>query len=206
MTDWAVAAHRGVPGSSGTGTVSCGLAGPLDGPGTGNVGMPSASAWCPGRRTPPCACSPLSKRPGSPSLVSVFPRSRCRITTGYTYDKHSAHLSPIATRHVDNSGFRCTHRRGWRFSQVRGLPWMRLGSGIPSISTAHAQAQRCLRTSHPHLCAQSAGKQPAGRADRQQPIGAPAPAVTQPAARTRGSGLGADEIGQEPGRGRTPPP
>jgi hypothetical protein len=32
MTDWAVAVHRGVPGSSGTGTVSCGLAGPLDGP------------------------------------------------------------------------------------------------------------------------------------------------------------------------------
>jgi hypothetical protein len=74
---------------------------------------------------------------------SVFPRSRFRITTGYTCDKHSAHLSPIATWHVDNSGFLCTHRHGWRFSQVRGLPWMRLGSGIPSISTAHAQAQRC---------------------------------------------------------------
>jgi hypothetical protein len=39
MTDWAIAAHRGVPGSSGTGTVSCGLAGPLDGP------VPEMSAY-----------------------------------------------------------------------------------------------------------------------------------------------------------------
>ena len=63
-----------------------------------------------------------------------------------------------------------------------------------------------LCTSHPHLCAQSAGKQPSGRADRQQPINAPAPAVTQPAGRTRDSGPSADEIVQEPGLGRSPPP
>ena len=143
MTDWAVAAHRSVPGSSGTGTVSCGLAGPLDGP------VPEMSACR--QRAPgvPVDVRRLALALPSQSArahrlwLSVFPRSRCRITTGYTCDKHSAHLSPIATRHVDNSGFLCTHRRGWRFSQVRGLPWMRLGSEIPSISTAHAQAQRC---------------------------------------------------------------
>ena len=144
MTDWAVAAHQGVPGSSGTGTVGCGLAGPLDGPVPGNAGMPLASAWCvPVGVCRLRACAPLSKRPGSPSLVLVFPPSRRRITTGYTYDKHSAHLSSIATQHVDNSGFLRMHRRGWRFPQVRGLPLMRLGSEIPNISTAHAQAQRC---------------------------------------------------------------
>jgi len=133
---------------------------------TRNVGMPSAIAWCPGRRAPPCACSPLSKRPGSPSLVISFPRSRCRITKGYTCDKHSAHLSPIAARHVDNSGFLCMHRRGWRFSQVRGLPWMRLGSEIPSISTAHAQAQRCCaQVIHIFVHSQQASSPLAGPTD-----------------------------------------
>jgi hypothetical protein len=142
MTDWAAAAHRGVPGSGGTGTVGCGLAGPLDGPVPGNVGMSSASAWC----VPVGVCrlrAPLSKRPGSPSLVSVFPRSRRRITTGYTCDKHMAHLSSIATRRVENSGFLRMHRRIWGFPQVKGPPEVRPGSGIPSISTGRKQAQCC---------------------------------------------------------------
>jgi len=144
MTDWAVATHRGVPGSIDTGTAGCGLAGPLDGPVPGNVGMPSASTWyVPVGVRRLRACAPLSKRPGSPSLFSVFPQSRRRITTGYTCDKHSAHLSSIAARHVDNSRFLRMHRHDCRFSQVKRPPWMRLGSGIPSISTAHAQAQCC---------------------------------------------------------------
>jgi len=144
MTDWAVAAHQGVPGSSGTSTVSCGAV--------------RTARW--GRYREISACR--QRGPGVPVDVrrlalalpsqsarahrlwfSVFPRSRRRITTAYTCDKHSAHLSSIATQHVDNSGFLRMHRRGWRFPQVRGLPLMRLGSEIPNISTAHAQAQRC---------------------------------------------------------------
>jgi hypothetical protein len=54
MTDWAAAAHRGVPGSSDTGTVGCGLAGPLDGPVPRNVGIAiSERLVYPGRRVPP---------------------------------------------------------------------------------------------------------------------------------------------------------
>jgi len=151
MTDWAVTAHRGVPGFSGTDTVGS-RAGRTArwGPVPGNLGMPSASAWCvPVGVRRLCARAPLSKRPGSPSLVSVFPRSRYRITTGYTCDKHSAYLSSIAARHVDNSGFLRMHKRGWRFPQVKAHPGVRPGSAIPSISTARAQAQcRCAQVIH----------------------------------------------------------
>ena len=159
MTDWAVAAHRGVSGSSGTGTVGCGLAGPLDGPVPGNAGMPSASAWCvPVGVCRLRACAPLSKRPGSPSLVLVFPPSRRRITTGYTCDKHSAHLSSIATQHVDNSGFLRMHRAWPALSQVKAPSHVRPGSGIPSISTAHAQAQcRCAQVIHMFMHSQQVG-------------------------------------------------
>jgi hypothetical protein len=204
MTDRAAAAHRGVPGSSGTGTVGCGLAGPLDGPVPRNVGIPSANAWCVpvGVLYRLCARAPLSKRPGSPSLFSVFPRSRHRITTRYTRDKHSAHLSHIATWHVDNSGFLCVHRRGWRFSQVKGPAWMRPGSGIPSISTAHPQA-KCCCTQVIHIFVHS-GRQAALLPCWQQPVSAPVLAVTQRQGRTRGYGPGADEIVHEPGRGPSP--
>jgi hypothetical protein len=96
---------------------------------------------CPGRRAPPSS-SPL-KAPGITVCVSVFPRSRRRITTRCTCDKHSAYLPYITARHVDNSGFLRMHRHGWRFPQVKGPPWVRPGTGIPSISTAHAQAKCC---------------------------------------------------------------
>jgi hypothetical protein len=62
MMDWAAAAHRDVPCSSGTGTVGCGLAGPLDGPVPGNVGIAvSERLVCPGRRAP---SRPPLKAPG----------------------------------------------------------------------------------------------------------------------------------------------
>jgi len=51
-----------------------------------------------------------------------------------------------------------------------------------------------LRTSHPHLCAQPAGKQFSWQAAGQR-----GPCGTRPAGRTRGSGPGSDEIVQEPG-------
>jgi hypothetical protein len=74
---------------------------------------------------------------------------------------------------------------------------MRLGSEIPSISTAHAQAQRCCAQVI-HIFVHSQQLSSPGRPDRQQPISAPPRAVAQPAGRTRGYGPGADEIVPEP--------
>ena len=158
--------------------------------------MPSASAWCvPVGVCRLRACAPLSKRPGSPSLVLVFPPSRRRITTGYTYDKHSAHLSSIATQHVDNSGFLRMHRAWPALSQVKAPSHVRPGSGIPSISTAHAQAQCCFaQVIHMFVHSQQVSSPLGALADSSR--GA---CVTEPAGRTRGSRPGADEIMPEPG-------
>jgi hypothetical protein len=49
---------------------------------------------------------------------------------------------------------------------------MRLGSKIPSISTAHAQAQRCCAQVI-HIFVHSQQLSSPGRPDRQQPISAP---------------------------------
>ena len=56
-----------------------------------------------------------------------------------------------------------------------------------------------LRTSHPHVCAQPAGKQSSCRAGRQSADQRASACVTQPARRTRGPGPGPDQIVQEPG-------
>ena len=193
-------------GSGGTGTVGCGLAGPLDGPVPGNAGMPSASAWCvPVGVRRLRACAPLSKRPGSPSLVSVFPPSRCRITTGYTCDKYSAHFSSIATQHVDNSPVSAHAQARLALFPVKrptpGAARQRNPQHFHRVYTGSV----LFRTSHPHLCAQPAGKQSSCRGGRQQPISPPMLAVTPPAGRARDSGPGADEIVQNPGRGCSPP-
>lgn len=152
---------------------------------------PACRQRTPGVSRKACAAFalPLSKRPGSPSLVSVFPRSRRRITTGYTCDKHSAHLSHIAARHVDNSEFLRMHRRGWRFPQVKGPPWTRPGSRIPSISTAHAQDQCCCaQVIHSVVHSQQVSS-PLARA--RQAAADPRAGVRGDTAtgRTRGSGL-----------------
>jgi hypothetical protein len=166
--------------------------------------LPSASAWCVPVGVRPRA--PLSKRPGSPSLVSVFPRSRCRITTGYTCDKHSAYSSCIATRHVDNSGFLRMHRHGWRFPQVKGPFWVRSGSGIPSISTAHAQDQCCCaQVIHNFVHSQQVSSPLAGSAGSSRSARR-CLRVTQPPAGREAPGPCADEIGQEPSRERSPSP
>jgi hypothetical protein len=50
---------------------------------------------------------------------------------------------------VDNSGFLCLHRMRLALSQVRALSRLQPGSGIPSISTAYAQAWRhCAQVIH----------------------------------------------------------
>jgi hypothetical protein len=52
-------------------------------------------------------------------------------------------------RHVDNSRFLCMHRHDSRSPQVNAHFWLRLGRGIPSISTAYAQAwRRCAQVIH----------------------------------------------------------
>ena len=174
MTDRTAAARPGGPGSSSTGTAGCGMAWPLDGPVPEDVGLPSAIAWCPGRRAPPSRLPSLSKRPGSPSLVSVFPRSRYRITTGYTRDKHSAHLSSIAARRVDNFDFLRMHRHGWCFPQVKGSVMGAARPRNPQLFHRTRTGSTPLRTSHPHLCAQPAGKQ-SSCCTGGQPINAPVP-------------------------------
>jgi len=45
---------------------------------------------------------------------------------------------------VDNSGFLRMHRTWPALSQVKAPSRVRPGSGIPTISTAHTQAQCCF--------------------------------------------------------------
>ena len=195
MTDWAVAAHRGVPGSSGTGTVSCGLAGPLDGP------VPEMSACR--KRAPgdPADVRRLALALPSQSArahrleVSVFSRSRYRITAGYTCDKHSGHLSSIATRHVDNSGFLRMHRTRLALSQVKALPWAPPGGGIPSISTVNAQAKcRCAQVIHIFVHSQHVRSPLAVLAGSTWSARRCGAYVIRPAGRTRASRPGADQV------------
>ena len=118
-----------------------------------------------------CRCcglpSPCQSAPGSPSLGSIYRRSRPRITTRYTYDKRSAYLSPIAAWHVDNSGFLCMHRMRLALSQVKALLWLRPGSVIPSISTMCAQARRrCAQVIHMFVHRQQGSSPLAGLAGR----------------------------------------
>jgi hypothetical protein len=125
--------------------------------------------------------------------VAVFSRSRHQITKRLTCDKCSAHLLSIAAWHVDNSSFLCVHRVRVAFSQLRALSWARPGSGIPSISTGYAQAWcRCAQVIHMVVHRQRGCSPPAvlaassGSARRWL--------RAWPTRRTRGSGLGLDEI------------
>ena len=68
-------------------------------------------------------------------------------------------------------GFLRMHRSDRRFPQVKDPPWMRPGSGIPSISTAYAQAQcRCAQVIHIFVHSQQ-GNQSSCRAGRQAAAG-----------------------------------
>jgi hypothetical protein len=199
MTDRAAAARPGRPGSSSTSTAGCGLVGRL----TGRYWK--TRAWRqrePGVSRQACrlrARAPLSKRPGSPSRVSVFPRSRYRITTGYTCDKHSAHLSSIATQYVDNSGFSRIHRTWLAFS-----PGKRPCHGRGQAAESPAFPPRTHRLSavahkSSTSCAQPAGKQSSCRTGREPADQRAGACVTRQAGQARGSRPGADEIVQEPG-------
>jgi hypothetical protein len=81
------------------------------------------------------------------------------------------------TRHVDNSRFLCMHRHDSRSSQVNAHFWLGLGRGIPSISTAYAQAwRRCAQVIHMFVHRQQGSSRLArwqAAADRH---GAPVPA------------------------------
>jgi hypothetical protein len=203
MTEWAAAAHRGRPGSTGTGTVGCGLAGPLGGPAPGNLGMPSASAWCvPVGVLRLRARAPLSKRPGSPSLgFQSFHGPDFELQQ----DIRTINIRLIYIyRYAACGQFRvCPHAQ----TQLALFPGKRPTLGParqrnPQHFHCACTGSAVLRTSHPHLCAQPAGKQPSCRTGRQQPISTPVLVVTQPA----DSGPGADEIVHEAGRGCSPPP
>ena len=102
------------------------------------------------RRSPLLPLDPPSKAPGSSSLVLK-----------YYHDLHviSQPDKPLInirlTCHFLQCGmwiitdFLCMHRHGLALSQVNALFWFRLACGIPSISTAYAQAwRRCAQVIH----------------------------------------------------------
>jgi hypothetical protein len=204
MTDWAAAAHRDVPGSGGTGTVGCGLAGPLDGPVPGNVGIAvSERLVCPGRR------AALALPSQSARAHRLCFQSFHGPDVELQQDIHAINIRLIY--HILRRGmwtipgFSRMHRRGWRFPQVKGPPWVQPGSRIPSISTAHAQDQCCYaQVIHIFVHSQQVSSPLAGLAaaagQRASACGGTA------TGRTRGSEPGADEIVQEPSRGRSPLP
>ncbi len=105
---------------------------------------------CPGRRVLPLRLRSPSKSARAHRLwVAVLSRSRRQITTGLTHDKRSAHLSSLAARCVDNSGFLRMHRVRLALFQVNALSWVHPGRGIPSISTGYAQVRRrCAQVIH----------------------------------------------------------
>jgi hypothetical protein len=211
MTDRAAAAHRGMPRPSGTGAVGCGLARPLDGPVPGNLGIPSASAWCPGRRAPPSrSLSPL-RAPGL--TVSGF-QSFHGPDIELQQDIHTINIRLIYKyRDAACGQFRVSPHAQARLAL---FPGKRPAPGVVRQRNPQHFHRACtgsvpLHTSHPHLCTQPAGKQPLARpagkrppcrAGSQQPVSAPVLAAMQPV----GSGHGADEVVQEPGRGHSPPP
>ena len=107
---------------------------------------------------------------------------------------------------MDNSDFLCMHRMRLALSQVKARSWLRPGSGIPSISTAYAQARRrCAQVIHMFVHRRQGSSPVAGLAGSRG--SARRCLRARPAGRMRGSGPGLDEIapGRQPPDDRHPP-
>ena len=129
---------------------------------------------CPGGVCRRCACAPLSKSTRAHHLwVQCFHDPHAELQRDKLPINVRLILLPIAAWHVDNSGLLCMHRVRLALSQVKALSWLWPCSGIPSISTAYAQARRrCAQVVHMFVHRQQ-GSSPGAGAGRQQRLGAP---------------------------------
>ena len=162
---------------------------------------------CPGGASRRCSCAPpFKRRPGSPLGFSFFhdpdtelQRDKLAVNVRLIYylSRRGMWIIP---------GFLCMHRVRLALSQVKPLSWLRPGSGIPSISTAYAQARRrCAQVIHMFVHRQQGGSPVAGLAGSS---GSACRCLRAwPAGRMRGSGPGLDEIasGRQPPDGRRRP-
>ena len=107
---------------------------------------------------------------------------------------------------MDNPGFFRMHRIRLALSQVKGPVRGTAMQRNPQHFHRACTGSVLLRTSHPHVCAQPAGKQSSCRAGRQQPINALVLAWHIQQAGRKAPDLGLDEVMQECGPGCLPPP